>query len=188
VRELARRAGLDVADKAESQDLCFLAGVGRRIFLERHGAPATAGELVDTAGRVLGRHDGQRQFTVGQRRGIGVGAPEPLNVLAKDATSGRVTVGPRTALAATRVTVAPARLHRDARRVDRVKLRYRSRPLACRVTRAATRGEHASLELSLSEPADAVAPGQTACLLEGRRVVGWGTIQRSNSGEERVAA
>lgn len=188
VREIAELRGLPVARKPESQDLCFLAGVGRRDFLDRHGPSAVPGELVDTAGRVVGRHDGQRQFTVGQRRGIGVGSPEPLYVLAKDASSGRVTVGPRAALAATRVTVAPARLHRDARRVDRVKLRYRSRPLACSVSGGGARGAHAALELSLAQPAGAVAPGQTACLLEGRRVVGWGTIETSNAGEERVAA
>ena len=188
VRAIAERQGLPVARKPESQDLCFLAGVGRRRFLERHGAPAEPGELVDAGGRVLGSHGGQREFTVGQRRGIGVASSEPLYVIAKDAASGRVTVGPRGQLEAARVSVAPARLHRDARRVDAVKLRYRSKPLPCRVAGVARAGEHASLELELVEPASAVAPGQMACLYEGRRVVGWGTITGPRSGEDRLAA
>ena len=72
VRALARDAGLPVADKRESQDLCFVAGLGSRAFLRRHGGPRLRrpGEIVDEDGRVLGRHDGQHEFTVGQRRGL----------------------------------------------------------------------------------------------------------------------
>ncbi len=75
VRELARAAGLPVADKRESQDLCFLAGTSGPDFIRRHGEPAREGEIVDRAGRVLGTHGGHHRFTVGQRRGIGVAAP-----------------------------------------------------------------------------------------------------------------
>ena len=74
VRALAREAGLPVADKRESQDLCFVAGLGGRAFLQRHGGPRLRrpGEIVDATGRVLGHHDGQHEFTVGQRRGLNV--------------------------------------------------------------------------------------------------------------------
>src|SRR4029450_6258547 len=101
----AREAGLPVADKPESQDLCFVAGLGGRAFLQRHGGPRLRrpGEIVDAGGRVLGRHDGQHEFTVGQRRGIGVSSTEPLYVTARDAATNRVTVGPRGALARTTV-------------------------------------------------------------------------------------
>ena len=77
VRGLAREAGLPVADKRESQDLCFVAGLGGRAFLQRHGGPRLRrpGEIVDRSGTVLGRHDGQHNFTVGQRRGVGVAVP-----------------------------------------------------------------------------------------------------------------
>ena len=168
VRELARAAGLPVADRRESQDLCFLAGVGRDAFLRRHGrAPERRGEVVDQSGRVLGEHDGQERFTVGQRRGIRVAAAEPLYVLSKDPRRGRVTVGPRRALAKRRVELREVELHRPADRVDRVKLRYRSAPVACRFEGAA---------LELADDVHGVAPGQTACLLDGDRVVGWGTI------------
>jgi tRNA-specific 2-thiouridylase len=176
VRELARAAGLPVADKPESQDLCFLAGVGGDRFLERHGDERLgerAGELVDERGEVVGRHPGQHRFTVGQRRGLGIGGRgEPLYVLGKDARSGRVTVGPRAALECRSVRVGPARLHRPAAAVDSVKLRYRQPPLPCRVAGAPAAGDHARLTLDLHEPVHGVAPGQTAALLAGDLVVG----------------
>jgi tRNA-specific 2-thiouridylase len=177
VRALAREAGLPVADQRESQDLCFLAGTGKASFLARHGGLGDRpGDLVDATGRVLGRHRGAHHFTVGQRRGIGVGAPEPLYVLRTEIAANRVVVGPRTALATRTVALRGARLHRDAAEVDRVKLRYRSAPVPCRVAGAAAPGPHRRLELELGEPVDGAAPGQTACLLRGDVVVGWATI------------
>ena len=172
VRALARDAGLPVASKRDSQDLCFLAGVGVREFLRRHGPPATPGELVDRDGRVVGRHPGQREFTVGQRRGLGMGGGDPLYVIGKDAGSGRVTVGPREALATRRLRVRDVCLHRAAVAVDHVRLRYRQEPIPCR---ALPRGSD-GLELELEREARAVAPGQTACLLRGDAVLGAGTI------------
>ncbi len=88
-------------------DLCFLAGTGRAAFLARHGgARERAGEFVDRGGRVLGRHRGHHGFTVGQRKGIGIAAPEPLYVLATDARTNRVTVGARADLLTHEVTGA----------------------------------------------------------------------------------
>ncbi|MFL5819530.1 MAG: tRNA 2-thiouridine(34) synthase MnmA [Solirubrobacteraceae bacterium] len=177
VRELAGAAGLPVATKAESQDLCFLAGTDRQTFLARHGGMRELpGEIVDRRGRVLGRHRGQHAFTVGQRRGIGVAAAQPLYVLAKDPAANRVTVGPRPQLGRSRVVVAGATLHRDAARVDRVKLRYRSRPVLCRVAGHPPAGRHRRLELELGEPVEGAAPGQLACLMSGDLVVGHATI------------
>ena len=179
VRALAAEADLPVASKAESQDLCFLAGVGKTAFLARHGDVADRpGDLVDQAGRVLGRHDGHHRFTVGQRKGLRLGAPEPLYVLAKDAASNRVTVGPRSALATRAVSVRGARLHRAGAEVDAVKLRYRSRAVPCRVAGDVGPGTHKRLELALEDAVDGAAPGQTACLLRGDVVVGYGTIER----------
>jgi tRNA-specific 2-thiouridylase len=176
-RALAAEAGLPVADKRESQDLCFLAGTGKAAFLARHGGlDDRPGDIVDRDGRVLGRHRGAHHYTVGQRRGIGVGAAEPLYVLRSESRANRVVVGPRAELATSSVTVRGARLHRDAGEVDRVKLRYRSRPVGCRVAGAAGPGSHRTLELQLAEPVDGAAPGQTACLLRGDVVVGWATI------------
>ena len=181
VRALARRADLPVADRPESQDLCFLAGDGgREQFMRRHAPEVVAadpdGEIVDLDGRVLGRHGGQRHFTVGQRRGLGVAAPEPLFVVDKDPRTGRVKVGARAALRTERVTVRAANLHRPAAAVDRVKLRYRSDALAGCVAEPAPPGRHPRLTLELDEPAEGVAPGQTACLMQGDRIIGWGVI------------
>ena len=176
VRRLASEAGLTVASKRESQDLCFLAGEGKRSFLERHGALGDRpGAIVDTAGRVLGEHPGHHHFTIGQRRGLGVSLGEPAFVVATDAKSNRVTVGRREELARTSVRLRGARLHRHSSRADRVRLRYHSQAIACRVSPAGP-GEHPRLELELAEPAYGVAPGQTACLYDGDLVVGRATI------------
>jgi tRNA-uridine 2-sulfurtransferase len=176
VREVAARHGLSVAKKPESQDLCFLAGQGKGRFLRRHGGLGEReGAVVDRSGRALGRHRGHHNFTVGQRRGIGVSSPEPLYVLATDAAANTVTVGPRTELATSRVRIRDAVLHRDGARVDAVKLRYRATPIPASVA-GASRGRHAALDVDLSESFDAAAPGQAAVLLCGETIVGHGTI------------
>ena len=174
VRALAREAGLPVADKRESQDLCFVAGLGGRAFLQRHGGPRLRrpGEIVDRQGTVLGRHEGQHNYTVGQRRGLGIATPEPLYVLEKDAASNRVVVGPKHALATRRVPLEDTTLHRSPAEVETVRLRYHSEPLACRVHVQ----DDGSIELELDESANGVAPGQLACLMRQDRVVGEGTI------------
>ena len=142
----------------------------RRRFVRRRIEPRE-GEVVSRDGRVLARHDGHEHFTVGQRRGLGVAAAEPLYVIEKDAARNRVVVGRRSELAAQTVRLRDMLLHRDGAAVDAVKLRYRQSPLAC--------GMRDDFELTLESAAQAVAPGQTACLLSGDRVVGAGTIERS---------
>jgi tRNA-specific 2-thiouridylase len=180
VRAIAAEAGLPVANKVDSQDLCFLAGTSRARFLSRHGQLRDRpGEVVDRGGNVLTLHRGQQHFTVGQRRGLGLAGGTPLYVLDKDARTNRVVVGPREALRAERVSLRGARLHRPADRIDRVKLRYRSRPLAAEVLGEPCPGRHRSLTVRLHEAAEGAAPGQLACLMDGELVVGWGTIARA---------
>jgi len=178
VRGIAAAAGLAVADKAESQDLCFLAGVGKAGFLARHGGlDDRAGEIVDSTGAAVGTHRGHHRFTVGQRRGIGIASPEPLYVLATDPAANRVVVGRSGELETSRVRIRDATLHRPGSRVGSVRLRYRSRPLPCRIGGDdAPAGRHGRLELELGAPARAAAPGQTAVLCDGDLVVGHGTI------------
>jgi tRNA-uridine 2-sulfurtransferase len=176
VREIAARHDLAVAAKPESQDLCFLAGQGKERFLRRHaGLGVREGAVLDRAGRAVGRHRGHHNFTVGQRRGIGVSAPEPLYVLATDAAANTVTVGPRAGLATRRVRIRDAVLHRDGDQVDAVKLRYRATPIPASLAGAAS-GRHAELDVELGEAFDAASPGQAAVLLCGEAVVGHGTI------------
>ena len=177
VRQIAADAGLPVAAKPDSQDLCFLAGTSRARFLERHsGFTRRPGQVVDRRGNVLAIHDGHELFTVGQRRGTGVAAGDAQYVIEKDAATNRVVVGPREALLTREVAVRGARLHAPASRVDRVRLRYRSRPLPARVREDAPAGRHRALTLELEEPMSGAAPGQLACLMEGELVVGWALI------------
>ena len=176
VREIASRHGLAVAKKPESQDLCFLAGQGKGRFLRRHGGLGEReGAVLDGSGQAIGRHRGHHNFTVGQRRGIGVSSPEPLYVVATDAAANTVTVGPRAELATRRVRIRDAVLHRDGERVDAVKLRYRATPISASVSGAEV-GRHAELDVKLGDSFDAASPGQAAVLLAGEAIVGHGTI------------
>jgi len=176
VREIAARHALTVARKPESQDLCFLSGQGKADFLRRHGGLVEReGDVVDRSGRKLGRHRGHHDFTVGQRRGLRVSAPEALYVLDKDAEANTVTVGTRAELQSTRVRVRDAVLHRDGATVDAVRLRYRSRPVPAVLDTTGT-GERFELDIRLEEEFAGVSPGQTAVLLAGETIVGHGTI------------
>jgi tRNA-specific 2-thiouridylase len=175
VREIAARAGLEVAGRADSQDLCFLAGQGKSGFLRRHaGLGERPGDVVDRRGHRLGSHAGHQNFTVGQRRGLGVGGGgEPLYVLATDAATNIVVAGPRAELAARQVRIRGTRLHRSPDRVDGVRLRYHSPRRDCRLE---VNGDPSEAIVALAEPVDGAAPGQVACLLDGDLVVGHGTI------------
>src|SRR5207247_10102062 len=119
-----------------------------------------------------GRHEGQYGFTVGQRRGLGVAAAEPLYVVVKDAARNRVVVGPRSELATSSVRLEEVALHRPAHRVRAARLRYRASSIACNAVEA-----EAGLELELARSADVASPGQLACLMDGELVVGCGTIR-----------
>jgi tRNA-specific 2-thiouridylase len=184
VRAIAEEAGLPVARKPDSQDLCFLAGTGRDAFLARYGGlRERPGDIVDLDGRVVGRHRGHHAYTVGQRRGLGIGGGtgEPLFVVATDAERNTVTVGPRSALATTRVPVRGVRLHGRQDEVARVKLRYKARPVPCRLTRTddGDGGRAGRWAVELLEPFEGAAPGQTAVFLRGDdAVVGSATIAR----------
>ncbi|MDO8210844.1 tRNA 2-thiouridine(34) synthase MnmA [Conexibacter sp. CPCC 206217] len=189
VRALAAEAELPVASKPESQDLCFMAGTSRSAFLARHaGIEEQTGEIVDSGGRVLGRHRGHHAFTVGQRRGLGVAAEEPLYVLRTEPARNRVVAGPREELQTTSVALRGARLHRDGARVDRVKLRYRAKPLAARLVGEPAAGSHRRLEVALQQPVDGAAPGQLACLMDGDVVIGWATIDRPRAERDTAVA
>jgi tRNA-specific 2-thiouridylase len=176
VREIAARHELAVAKKPESQDLCFLSGQGKGDFLRRHGGlREREGDVVDRAGKAIGRHRGHHNFTVGQRRGIGGGAEEPMYVLATDAATNTVTVGPRRDLMARTVRLHNAVLHREGDAIDAVRLRYRSQPVPAAVATSES-GRHAELQVELGEEFAGVSPGQTAVLLRGEAIVGHGTI------------
>ncbi len=169
VRRLAADAGLEVAATPDSQDLCFLAGVGREEFLARFGEmEEMEGEILDTEGRVIGSHRGAHRYTVGQRRGLEIGGlDEPHYVLETDTRRNTVTAGPAGSLHRQQIRLTDVRLRDGAERVATVKLRSHAPAVACRLE-----GER----LVLRSPVRAPAPGQTAVFLDGDRVVGCATI------------
>lgn len=182
VRERAARAGLEVARRPDSQDLCFLAGTKRVDFLARHGGQQRRnGEIVDRHGRKLGEHEGVHTVTVGQRRGLGIGGGDPLFVIATDVRSNTVTVGSREELRTDNVSVRDVTLHRAATHVDGVKVRYRGARMPARVQQDRGAGKHELLDLRLLAPIERTAPGQVACLYSGELIVGHGTVASSRS-------
>jgi tRNA-specific 2-thiouridylase len=168
-RAEAAHAGLAVANRADSQEACFLAGDDYRSFLTRQGLAAEPGAIVDESGKTLGRHDGFWRFTPGQRRGLGVAAAEPLYALTTDPRTNTVVAGPRGSLARTRVS-ARGRLYAPAARVT-AKLRYRSPGVGATVEPTAN-----GFRLRLDEPAFGVARGQAAVLYDSDVVVGSGLV------------
>jgi tRNA-specific 2-thiouridylase len=175
VRARAAALGLAAAGVRESQEVCFLGGGDYRSFLARHGSGAAAGAIEDESGEELGRHAGVAGFTPGQRRGIGVSAPEPLYVLRTERERSAVVVAPLRRLGTRRVALRDVVMHRERRHVD-AKLRYRSPAVG-----ATLLGAGDDRTLALERELFAVAPGQTAALYEGDAVVGCGTIARAVS-------
>ncbi|HXY90823.1 MAG TPA: tRNA 2-thiouridine(34) synthase MnmA [Xanthobacteraceae bacterium] len=187
VRALAREFGLAVADKHDSQDICFVPeGRYTDVIARLQPEAAEPGEIVDLSGRVLGRHPGIVHYTVGQRRGIGVPSREALFVIRLDPARRRVVVGPRAALATHRIQISdlnwigdalPKEAARDGLAVF-VRVRSTRPPQAARLFMG---GAEAEVEIEGGE--EAVAPGQ-ACVIydsgEARaRVLGGGTIRAS---------
>ena len=178
VRAQARRLGLAVADKPDSQEICFIPDGDYAAFVERN-APAVprTGRVVDEHGRILGTHAGVHRFTIGQRKGLGIASTIPLYVLHIDAEAGNVTVGSRTALERTKLTAsgvnwiavdAPAEPVRVA-----AQIRHRHKPAPGSV-RAIGDGR---AELIFDEPQPAITPGQAVVFYDAATVVGGGWIE-----------
>ena len=183
-RALAARYGLPVADKPDSQDICFVPNGNYAAVIEklRPGA-AEPGDIVDSGGLVVGRHAGVLHYTVGQRRGLGIGGlAEPMYVVRLDVDRRQVIVGPKAMLATRRVRLKQVNWLGDAGFADQtdraIRVRVRStRPPVDAMLRALSATE---AEVELLTPEDGVAPGQ-ACVFyaaEGSRVLGGGWITR----------
>jgi tRNA-specific 2-thiouridylase len=182
VRSAARSAGLALAEKPDSQEICFIPGGDYKRFISAYlneqgeEIPDTAGELVSTSGEVIGHHGGVHNFTVGQRKGLGVASPEPLYVIQIDNASHRVTVGcdaeatTKTLRARDLNWISIPELHGEMR--VRAKIRHRHEP-AWATLRTTTPSE---VEAVFDEPQRAVTPGQAAVFYDGEEVVGGGWI------------
>ncbi len=182
VREMARAHGFVTAEKPESQDICFVPDGDYAGFIAGRCGADTAfspGEIVDREGRVLGEHAGLIRYTIGQRKGIGVAAREPLYVLGKDASANRLIVGFKDELLSSGVVACDVNLISggvlEGPREVQVKTHYRQRP----VPAVAEQTGPDELTVTFDEPQRAAAPGQAAVLYEGDIVLGGGTIVRA---------
>ncbi len=177
VRNHARRLGLDVADKPDSQEICFVPDGDYAAFVERESpALATAGNIVNQAGDTMGTHGGVHRFTVGQRKGLGLSAGVPLYVVNIDADRQQVTVGPREALE--RATFTASRVNWIAGAAPAsalmagVQIRHRHKAAPARIVAL----DGARAEIVFDAPQSAVTPGQAAVFYQGDEVVGGGWI------------
>ena len=184
VRELARRFGLINAEKADSQDICFVPDGHYSDMIERlMPGVSTAGDIVHIDGRVLGRHAGIVHYTIGQRRGLGIAATEPLYVVALDAARRRVVIGPRAALAKSRLKLRDVNWIGDGEFADlpaeglllAARVRSTRPPAPARLLRSG--------EVDFIEPESGVSPGQACVFYESldprARVLGGGFIAAS---------
>ena len=183
VRVLAQANGLVNAERAESQDVCFAGPEGHFAeFLRQqfHGR-ATPGVFVDESGRVLGRHAGIHQFTIGQRRGLGFATGERVKVIAVDPVTGTITVSDRPEAACSETCRAEAfRWHREPLAAgDRAmaQVRYRQKAVAATVEAMADEGR--AVRVRFAEPVFGVTSGQSLVLYAGDLVLGGGRIARS---------
>lgn len=178
VRQLGQKYGISVFNKPDSQDLCFLGDDGYRGFLQRY-APQTLipGDIVDTQGRVLGRHIGLPAYTIGQRKGLGASHPEPLYVIRLDMAANRLVVGVhaelgRDELTAHGVTYISGQPPQEALAVE-AKIRYKARPIPALITPLPDNRLHAKL----ASPLPDITPGQGFVFYHGDQVLGGGTIE-----------
>ena len=177
VREHARRLGLPVAERPESQDICF---GDYKTLVESDAAESeiSGGDVVDRSGKVLGQHGGIHRVTIGQRKGLGISAAEPFYVVEIDDETKRVVVGKKSELSSAGMTVqsvswieSPDKSEIEAD----VQIRYRSPAIPCMIRRKPDR----ACEVRFAEAFPAVTPGQAAVFYQGERVLGGGWIQRA---------
>ena len=178
VRNIAKRVGIPVASDAESQDVCFIPDGDHAAFVRAHGdGRPTAGDFVSLEGTVLGQHAGYEKYTVGQRKGLGMGFGQRTFVQRIDSVNRQVVLGPYDALAVTDVVARDANwlvdLPTDVPFRCRVKIRYRNRPVDATVTPRADRTIHARFD----EPRFGVAPGQSLVCYCGDRLLGGGILE-----------
>ena len=186
-RRIAAEFGLTTADKPESQDLCLVESNGSmRAFLDKYIAPHK-GDIVDKSGQVLGQHDGVHHYTIGQRKGLGIAAPEPLYVIELDAPGNRVIVGDRQLAVESECTVqkvnwvsvaAPTTPIRAC-----VQIRYRSQPVPATIipvesSPAESKPRGTRVKLIFDEPQLSITPGQAAVWYDGDVLLGGGIIEK----------
>jgi tRNA-specific 2-thiouridylase len=173
VRAQAKKAGLHVAQKAESQDICFVTQGSYRQFFEERNLSVAAGDIFDKTGKVLGRHQGTIYYTIGQRSGLGISAKKPLYVLRFDARTNSIIVGNKEDLFASGLMAGDLNLLTDRFPEEvEAKIRYRKKPARCTVTK-----EGGKLKVIFKEAQESITPGQAIVLYAGDQVLGGGVIE-----------
>ncbi len=176
VRKLAAAFNLPVAQKHESQEICFIPDNDYVAFLESHGVAQKPGEIVTGDGTIVGRHSGVHRYTVGQRKGLGIAWPHPLHVQALDTEQNRVVVGGREELATASLTAGGAIWNGIPAGTEfraACRIRYRHAPAPCRVVVL----DGGRFTVRFDTPQIAITPGQAAVLYDGEYVLGGGWIE-----------
>jgi tRNA-specific 2-thiouridylase len=176
IRRRARELGLRVADKRDSQEICFVPEGDHAAFIRRKRGASAAGDVVTTGGQVVGTHDGLDRFTVGQRKGLGIALGEPRFVVRLESDTNRVVLGTKHELARRELTANRANWlvePGDKARRCAVKIRYNS-PLVGGTLTVLVGGR---LHVAFDEPQYGVAPGQAVVCYEGQQVLGGGWIE-----------
>ena len=178
VRHMANQSGLASADRPESQDLCFIGDMDYRTFLAADDRLAPKpGAIVDLAGAELGTHAGLANFTIGQRKGIGLSSPEPLYVIEKDLAQNRLIVGPRTALGRDRFEVSNVNWIAGEPPHGSAQVTVRARYKAREVMGLVTPTHDAAARVELAEPLPDITPGQSAVFYQDDVCLGGGIIR-----------
>jgi tRNA-specific 2-thiouridylase len=176
-REIAEAQGFVNARKSDSQDICFVPDRDYGSFIERHtGKQAPAGDIVDEAGRVLGRHRGIIRYTIGQRRGLGIALNDPVYVKAKSAADNTLTLGPETSLYAKSLIAGDLNLIIRERLEKPLRLSVKTRYAQQEQKATAEQTGEDTLRVDFDKPQRAITPGQAVVLYDGDLVVGGGVI------------
>ncbi|MDX1412671.1 MAG: tRNA 2-thiouridine(34) synthase MnmA [Candidatus Promineifilaceae bacterium] len=187
VRDLARQFQLPVAGKHDSQDLCFVADGNYRRFLEKNSdKAANPGSIVTDSGKVLGNHKGLSFYTIGQRKGLGISASQPLYVLNKDINTNSLVVGPREALGKRKLTAVGVNwidgLQPEESKLLDIKIRYKAKPVKGFVSE----GGSGQILVRFTESVFGITPGQGVVFYDDELCLGGGII--ADSGPTEVAA
>jgi len=174
VRAQAKKAGLHVAQKAESQDICFVTQGNYRQFFLTKNLSSDEGDIVDMKGNILRRHRGIIFYTIGQRSGLGISAKAPLYVVEIDARKNQIIVGEKKALQAKGLIAGDINLLTDELPVEvEAKIRYRKKPARCKIFK-----EGKNLKVVFKETQESITPGQAVVLYAGDEVLGGGVIEK----------
>jgi len=177
VRNIASGAGLPVAGKDESQDICFLDNDYRDFISGLNPCAGVPGDIADKEGKILGRHKGVAHYTIGQRKGLGISHSEPLFVTGIDAVKNQVIIGTKEDLKSGGFTVKDINMLVDKMPSEaKVKIRYQGAEMPCKIKQFKN-----IIRVVFTCPQEAVTPGQSAVFYEGDRVLGGGVILRKTS-------